>query len=93
MKFEWDKNKNERNIKHHEIDFHDAASIFEHPMLVKTDTRKDYGEKRLVGLGLLFEVVVVIVFTKRGDVIRVISIRRANKNERKIYQEKFTQQN
>ena len=62
-------------------------------MLVKTDTRKDYGEKRLVGLGLLFEVVVVIVFTKRGDVIRVISIRRANKNERKIYQEKFTQQN
>lgn len=93
MKFEWDENKNETNIERHEIDFHDAHFIFDHPMLVKTDTRKDYGEKRLVGLGLLFEVEVVIVFTKRSDNIRVISIRRANKNERKIYQEKFTQQN
>lgn len=90
MKFEWDANKNEINIERHEIDFHDAHLIFEYPMLIKTDTRKDYGEQRLVGLGLLFEVEIVIVFTKRGDNIRVISIRRANKNERKIYQEKFT---
>ena len=93
MKLEWDYNKNEANIKQHGIDFQDAALIFEHPMLVKPDTRKDYGENRSVGLGLLFEVIVVIVFTKRGDAIRVISIRRANKNERKIYQEKFAQQN
>lgn len=89
MKLEWDNNKNEANIKQHGIDFQDAVLIFEHPMLVKPDTRKDYGENRSVGLGLLFEVIVVIVFTKRGDAIRVISIRRANKNERKIYQEKF----
>lgn len=93
MKFEWDENKNEANIERHGIDFYDAHSIFEHPMLIKADTRKDYGEKRLVGLGLLFEVEIVIIFTKRGDSIRVISIRRANKNERKIYQEKFAQQN
>ncbi len=92
MKFEWDKNKNETNIERHEIDFRDAHLIFEHPMLIRTDTRKDYGEKRLVGLGLLFGVEIVIVFTKRGDNIRVISIRRANKNERKVYQEKFEQQ-
>lgn len=91
MIFEWDEKKNETNIDRHGIDFYDAHLIFEYPMLVKTDTRRDYGEKRLVGLGLLFEVEIVIVFTKRGDNIRVISIRRANKNERKIYQEKFTQ--
>ena len=91
MKFEWDNNKNDLNIKHHGIDFHDATLIFEHPMLIKIDTRKDYGEKRLVGLGLLYEAVVVIVFTKRGNAIRIISIRRANKNERKIYKEKFSQ--
>lgn len=91
MRFEWDENKNKKNIKHHRIDSYDAHLIFEHPMLIKLDTRKDYGEKRLVGLGLLFEVEVVIVFTKRADDIRVISIRRANKNERKVYQEKFTQ--
>lgn len=93
MKFEWDENKNETNIERHGIDFYDAHLIFAHPMLIKADTRKDYGERRLVGLGLLFEVAIVIVFTKRADNIRVISIRRANKNERKIYQEKFTQQN
>ncbi|HEX4045907.1 MAG TPA: BrnT family toxin [Gammaproteobacteria bacterium] len=92
MKFEWDNNKNEINIQQHGIDFHDAAVIFEYPILIKTDTRKDYGEKRLIGLGLLFGVVIVIVFTKRGEAIRVISIRRANKNERKIYQEKLAQQ-
>ena len=91
MKFEWDINKNEKNIMRHGIDFQDAYLVFEHPMLVKIDTRKDYGEQRLVGLGLLFDTEVVIVFTKRADNIRVISIRRANRNERKIYQEKFAQ--
>ena len=90
MIFEWDDNKNTINIKRHGIDFHDAYLLFENPMLLKVDNRKDYGERRLIGLGLLFEVVVVIVFTKRGDAIRVISIRRANKNERKVYQEKFS---
>ena len=93
MEFEWDKNKNQTNIRVHEIDFIDAWRIFESPMLIKTDTRKDYGEKRFVGLGQFDGAVVVVVFTKRGNVTRVISIRRANRNERKIYQEKFAQQN
>jgi len=73
MEFEWDNNKNLINIRVHGIDFLDACRIFEHPMLVKGDTRKDYGEQRLVGLGLLYETVIVIVFTKRGNAIRVIS--------------------
>ena len=91
MKLEWDKNKNENNIKNHDIDFQDAGLIFEHQMLIKTDNRKDYGEHRMIGLGKLFETIVVIVFTTRIDAIRIISIRRANKNERKIYYEKFSQ--
>ncbi len=89
MEFEWDEKKNQTNITIHEIDFCDAWQIFEHPMLIKMDTRKDYGEQRLVGLGQLEGAVVVIVFTKRGNIIRVISIRRANRNERKIHKEKF----
>ena len=89
MSFEWNDNKNEANIQRHGIDFHDAHLIFQHPMLVMTDTRKNYGEIRLVGLGILFEIVIVIIFTKRANTIRVISIRRANKNERKVYKEKF----
>lgn len=89
MKFEWDEKKNKLNIRTHGIDFCDAHLIFDNPMLIKIDTRKDYGEERLVGLGVLYDIVIVIVFTKRGNAVRVISIRRANRNERKIYQEKF----
>ena len=92
MGFEWDENKNKANISVHEIDFRDAHLIFEHPMLIKADTRKDYGEQRLVGLGVLYGTVIVIVFTKRSGAVRVISIRRANRNERKIYEEKFQEQ-
>lgn len=92
MKFEWHENKNQNNIRVHEIDFQDAWQIFEHPMLVKTDTRKNYGEERLIGLGQLDGAVVVVVFTKRSGATRIISIRRANRNERKIYKEKCEKQ-
>ena len=88
MKFEWNESKNKTNIRVHGIDFHDALQIFDHAMLVKIDNRKDYGEQRLIGLGKLDGIVVVVVFTKRGYVTRIISIRRANRNERKIYEEK-----
>lgn len=91
MRLDWDNNKNEINIHHHGIDFQDAYLIFNEPMLVRVDTRKDYNEVRLIGLGLLFDINVVIVFTRRINTIRVISIRRANKNERKAYQERFQQ--
>ncbi len=89
LKFEWDENKNKINIERHGIDFCDARLIFNYPMIIKTDDRKDYNEKRLVGLGILYGSVIFIVFTEREDTIRVISIRRANRNERKIYHEKF----
>ncbi len=89
MRFEWDENKNNKNISVHGIDFRDAHLIFENPVLIKKDNRKDYGEERLIGLGELFKVTIIIIFTKRASAIRVISIRRANENERKIYQEKF----
>jgi uncharacterized DUF497 family protein len=92
MRYEWDHHKNLINIQRHDIDFHDAHLLFQQPMLVRVDTRKDYGEIRLIGLGLLFEIIVVIIFTKRTDTIHVISIRRANKNERKVYEEKCGQQ-
>ena len=91
MIFEWDENKNNRNIQKHGYDFSDAAQIFDSPMLVKLDSREDYQEDRFVGLGVLRNLIVVIVFTENveKDVIRVISIRKATKNEREIYERKF----
>jgi uncharacterized DUF497 family protein len=71
----------------------DACDIFEHPLLEKMDNRKDYGEVRYVGIGLLDNVEVVIIYTYRDQNIRIISVRRANKYERKIYQEATTKQN
>ena len=89
MKFEWDENKNEKNIEKHGIDFHDAEEIFTNSMLVKEDKRRDYGEKRYIALGLLRKFVVVVVYTIRVAVIRIIPIQKANKKERNTYYERF----
>jgi len=91
MIFEWDENKNINNIKKHGIDFNDSAKIFSNPMVTKVDDRKDYNEKRWIGLGRLENTIVILAYTKRGKNIRVISIRKANKSERKIYYERINQ--
>jgi len=85
--YEWDEAKNRENIAKHGIDFADAGRIFERRLLVRLDDRENYGEERWVALGELDGVVVVVVFTRRDDRLRVISIRKANGRERKVYQE------
>ena len=76
MKFEWDEQKNQANIKKHGLDFGDAYKVFEYPMLVNLDNRKDYGEERWIGIGLMDTRVVVILFAEPDeDTIRVISLR------------------
>jgi uncharacterized DUF497 family protein len=88
VKYEWDEEKNEENIRKHGFDFADAWEIFESPMRVALDTREDYGEDRLNGVGLLGNRIVVVVFTERGeDIIRIISLRKALKHERKKFEE------
>ena len=87
MAIEWDIKKNKINIEKHVIDFVDANKIFENPILTKIDDRIDYKEKRWIGIGKLEQVIVVLVYTIRGNNIRIISIRKANKIERKIYNE------
>lgn len=46
MLFTWDENKSNSNLLKHGIDFSEAKEIFSHPVIVKIDTRIDYGEKR-----------------------------------------------
>ena len=82
MKFEWDRRKNEHNIRERGLDFADAAEMFDGPMLVAPDTREDYGEPRYVGLGLIRGRLMVSVFTERtSDTIRIISLRKADARE------------
>lgn len=82
MKFEWDHRKNERNIRERGLDFADAAEMFDGPMLVAPDTRRDYAESRQIGMGLVRGRLMVIVFTERNpETIRIISLRKANTRE------------
>ncbi len=88
MRFEWDEAKNRANIRKHGFDFADAPEVFQGPLLARPDTRKDYGEDRWIGIGLLKGRVVVISFAQCAeDVIRIISLRKADRDERKAFEE------
>lgn len=52
MPFEWDERRNRNNIRKHGLNFADAESVFDAPMLVDLDVRLEYGEDRWIGLGL-----------------------------------------
>jgi hypothetical protein len=93
MKFIWDRRKNEANIKKHELDFADAFIVFESPMLVGLDEREDYGEDRWIGIGLMENRIVIIVFTEpEEETIRVISFRKATTDESKRYEQEYKNQ-
>lgn len=85
MSFEWDKSKRKVNIRKHGIDFVDVQSVFEGLTVTAEDTRFDYGETRYITLGFLKGHVIVVAHTERGENIRIISARKATKNEAKIY--------
>lgn len=85
MDFEWDDTKRKSNIKKHGIDFIDGSMIFDGYTLTIEDDRYDYGEDRFITFGILEGRVVVVVHTENGDLIRIISIRRATKYEENTY--------
>lgn len=90
MKFEWHEEKNFLNIRKHGIDFADAHEIFESTMLINQDSRMNYGEDRFVGIGYIRSRVMVIIFAKREpNIIRVISLRKANKREQARFEKAF----
>ena len=91
MQFEWDEAKNLENIRKHQIDFQDVYKIFDSPMLIEEDERFDYGEERWFGIGFLGNGVAVVVWTeKQGNVIRIISARKANRYERRKFEQYLT---
>lgn len=81
MEFEWDENKRLANIRKHGIDFVDVEVVFEGDTVTVEDDRFDYGEERFITFGLLEARVIVIVHTERDNLIRIISARKATKNE------------
>ena len=90
MKIEWDENKRKANIIKHGFDFLDAKKVFEGVTFTIEDHRFHYGEKRYITLGMLRGVVVVIAHSEKDEIIRIISMRKATKNEQKIYFKGFS---
>jgi len=85
MKFTWDEQKRKKTLSDRGLDFADAHKVFSGPVFTFEDERFDYGETRLVSIGLLDDQVVVIVHTETAKEIRVISMRKGTANEQKIY--------
>ncbi len=91
VKFEWDDDKNSENIRKHGIDFLDVVEMFNHPMLTRLDTRRDYGEDRWIGVGILKNIVAVTVYLEweGEETIRIISARKATSHESKEYRKRI----
>ncbi|MEO6590570.1 MAG: BrnT family toxin, partial [Pyrinomonadaceae bacterium] len=79
---------NKENIRRHGFDFADAWDIFEAPMRTALDLREDYGVRPLEWNQLFWKPNCSRIFTYRGEnTRRIISLRKALKNERKKFEE------
>lgn len=89
MKYEWDEAKNRKNFAKHGLKFEDAEEVFSGLCVTFEDDRFDYGEERLITLGLLAGRVVLIAHSPRDEGTRIISMRKGNRREQKIYRERL----
>ena len=83
--FDFDPEKSARNERERGITFERIADMEFQTAIAIEDTRKDYGERRLRVLGTIDGKLHAAVITPRGATIRVISLRRANKREERVY--------
>jgi uncharacterized DUF497 family protein len=83
MEFEWDPRKAESNLEKHRIDFEDAIGIFGGPVLEIRSDRD--GEERYNAIGILNGREIAVIYTPREGRYRIISARKATKNERTTY--------
>jgi uncharacterized protein len=87
--FEWDEEKRQQNLLKHGVDLLYAAQIFEGEVVKIVDDRQDYGETRYLALGTIGGDIFAVVYTMRGDNIRLISARKARKKEYERYQNRI----
>ena len=92
MGYEWDPDKAQANLEKHRIDFADAVGVFEDDWALTVKEALVNGEQRMATLGMdFFGRVLVVVYTYRGDDIRLISARPATRWERRTYERKRVQ--
>lgn len=84
--FEWDEKKRKSNLQKHGIDFLDVIEIFEDPCRIEAESFKKE-ETRYQTIGEIGGVIVLVVYTNRSEKKRIISARKASKDEREAYKE------
>ncbi|MCY4399783.1 MAG: BrnT family toxin [Gemmatimonadetes bacterium] len=89
MRIEFDEAKRAATLKARGLDMARASLVFAGATLAVEDDRQDYGEVRYITIGFLDEAMVVIVWTRRDTAHRIISMRKANERERRLYGPRF----
>lgn len=89
LRFEWDADKAARNFKKHEVSFEEAATVFDDPAFITLlDETHSHDEERYLTIGLsAANRLLLIAHTEHEEQIRLISARKATKNERQFYEE------
>lgn len=91
VRFEWDGAKSDANLEERGFDFEFASLIFDGLTVEVEDRRKNYGERRVVAIGIADGVHLTVVYTDRQNASgrvtrRIISARRSSRHERTVYQ-------
>lgn len=84
--YEWDEEKRLKNIEKHGIDFIRAKEMWNYPVCEFISSQTSHNEERLLAIGQLEEFYITVVYTWRGNNKRIISARKARKNEQEYYQ-------
>lgn len=85
MRYGFDPAKSDRNLRERGFDFDFASLVFEGEPIMFRDSRRDYGEVRMVAIGEIEGRIFKVVFTDRGEVRRIISAHRASRQEERIW--------
>jgi uncharacterized DUF497 family protein len=83
--YEWDERKRATNVRDHGVDFLDAWRFDWETAVIMVDDRERYGELREMALGFIGVRLHAMAFTRRGDAVRIISLRKANRVEMRRY--------
>ena len=84
MRFEWDERKRRSNLGKHGLDFFDVSAVFEAPHILVPSAHEGE-EERFLAIGVFEGRLVTVVYTERGERLRIISARRATKHEKDHY--------
>jgi uncharacterized DUF497 family protein len=85
MRITYDPNKRAKTLAERSLDFEDAAEVFAGVTFELRDTRRPYGEERVLCYGYLRGRLVMVGYTTRGDARHVFSMRKANEREERQF--------